>query len=555
MALEVGELHIAVPIPGINLPDLRFVGGQDGTVETLVGRAVIRVLIPFLDKVGIHGSVTVAAGGVRIAVLVRGLGGITEAKPFREAVVAVAGVREMDAPDGLLAVVAHPVQILVAGPGIEVDIILEAAGPFVGVHPDFTLVVLQVEFGDAGVRAVLQPGDHLGLGDTHHVGFLVEARVEQPHTAHQRLGGILGGTAGQVVVPGVAVFGGNHVDGRDEVVADRLVDLVHRSLGHVLHFGRQRQREAFIPLGHFPEPESAHEVRLAQVPVLVVTREKVVVHGGNGLQREVATENTIVVALPRGVVLVHGRGQQAVRRGRFLGARGAAAVQVVTGDHAAEQVDPEDTAAVQGMHRGVGRVDQLLRVLLRLGEGGGIGFLIVLRVQQAVDLVAAGNREDTGNQDVYNLFHMLSELEFDADAGHIDLRRRIETGVDAGRPAVTGGAGTDFRIHAVIAGDREEVLSRHENAEHLERKALEHLLEVIAQGDVADLDVIGILDEDVAVVAVALEVVVRTGGEARELVGGTLAGPVAGDQVVGEVLEVLEGELAVALHHLLAEGA
>ena len=143
-------------------------------------------------------------------------------------------------------------------------------------------------------------------------------------------------------------------------------------------------------------------------------------------------------------------------------------------------------------------------------------------------------------------------LEFDADTGHIDLGGRIETGVDAGRPGIAGGAGTDFRIHAVVSGESEEVLSGHENAEHLERKALEHLLEVVTQGDVADLDVVGVLDEDVAVVAVALEVVVRTGGVARELVGGTLAGPVAGGQVVGEVLEVLERELTVALHHLLA---
>ena len=175
------------------------------------------------------------------------------------------------------------------------------------------------------------------------------------------------------------------------------------------------------------------------------------------------------------------------------------------------------------MHGGVGRIDQLLRVLLGLREGGGIRFLIVLRIQQAVNLVAADNGQDASSQDEYNLFHMLSELEFDADTSHVNLGGRIETGVDTGRPAVAERASTDFRVHAVITGEGEEVLSGHEDAEHLERKALEHLLEVIAQGDVADLDVIGVLDEDVAVVAVALEIVVRTGGIARELVGGAFA--------------------------------
>ena len=103
---------------------------------------------------------------------------------------------------------------------------------------------------------------------------------------------------------------------------------------------------------------------------------------------------------------------------------------------------------------------------------------------------------------------MLSDLEFDADTSHENLRRRIETGVDAGRPAIHTGAGTHLGIHAVISGDRDEVLARHEDAELLERDLLEELLEVVSEGDVTNLDVIGVLDEDIAVVAVALEVVV-----------------------------------------------
>ena len=123
---------------------------------------------------------------------------------------------------------------------------------------------------------------------------------------------------------------------------------------------------------------------------------------------------------------------------------------------------------------------------------------------------------------------MLSDLEFDADTSHVYLGGRIETGIDTGGPAIAGGAGTDFRIHAVILGEGEKVLPCHEKSEHLERKLLDGSLEVISEGDVTDLEIIRILDEDVAVVTVALEVVVRTGGEAGELVGGTFACPITG---------------------------
>ena len=53
-----------------------------------------------------------------------------------------------------------------------------------------------------------------------------------------------------------------------------------------------------MPLGKDPEEEGSHEMGLTQVPILVVPREEVVIHGGDGLQREVAAEEGLVVALP-----------------------------------------------------------------------------------------------------------------------------------------------------------------------------------------------------------------------------------------------------------------
>ena len=50
--------------------------------------------------------------------------------------------------------------------------------------------------------------------------------------------------------------------------------------------------------GKDPEEEGSHEMGLTQVPILVVPREEVVIHGGDGLQREVAAEKGLVVALP-----------------------------------------------------------------------------------------------------------------------------------------------------------------------------------------------------------------------------------------------------------------
>ena len=138
-------------------------------------------------------------------------------------------------------------------------------------------------------------------------------------------------------------------------------------------------------------------MRLTQVPGLVVAREEVVVHGSDGLQRKVATMKAVVVALPRGVVLVHGRHEQTVGGRRFLGARGTAAVKVVTGDHTPEQIDSEYTTGVQGVHRRVGRIDQSFRTLLVCGEGLGVLFLIVCRIKQAVDLVAADDDSEQRN--------------------------------------------------------------------------------------------------------------------------------------------------------------
>ena len=394
MAREVGKLHFTL-VPGIGRCDFLLVGDQDAAVEALVGRAVIGILIPFPHEKRVHRGVAVAAGGVRIAVLVRRLGGIAEAEPFREAVVAGSGVREMDAPDGLLAVVAHPVEILLVGIGAEIDAVGKTAGPLVGVHPEFALVLLQVEFGDVRVGAFLEPGDHLGFGDAGHVALLIEARVEEPYAAHEGLGGVLRGAARQVVVLGVTIFGRDHGDGILEVRGDGCINLVNGSLGHVLHLGGKRQREGLPALGHLPKVESTHEVHLTQVPGLVVAREEVVVHLGDGLQGEVATEQTVVEALPDAVVLVAGRGEQTIVGRGLLGALGAGAVDVVAGDHAPEQVDLEDGACVQRMRRRVGRVDQLLCVLLGLGEGGGIRLRVVLRIEQAVKFLATDEGQET----------------------------------------------------------------------------------------------------------------------------------------------------------------
>ena len=204
----------------------------------------------------------------------------------------------MHAPDSLLTMVSNPVEVLMVHISIEVGAICNTAGILVGVRPDLARVVLQIELGDAGVGAVLKIGNDLGLGDTGHVVLLVESRIEQPHTTQQSLCRILRGTSGQVVVPRVSVFRRDEVDGLGEILGDGCIDLVDRCLGHILHLGGKRQREGFITLCKFPEPEASHEVSLTQIPVLVISREEVVIHGGDGFQGIVATEQSVVVALP-----------------------------------------------------------------------------------------------------------------------------------------------------------------------------------------------------------------------------------------------------------------
>ena len=252
----------------------------------------------------------------------------------------------MNAPDSLLAVVAYPVEVLAIDIGFKVRTIGDTAGILVGVRPDFARVVLQVKLGNARVSAILEPADDLGFGDACHIVLLVETSVEHPHATHEGLGGILRGTAGKIVVPGVTVLRRNEVDGLGEVIGNRRVDLVDGCLGHVLHLRRKRQRESFIPLGKFPQPETSHKVRLTQVPCLIVARKQIVIHRFDGLQREIAAVKSVIITLPGGIVLIHGRCEETVCGGSLLGARGAASVIVIACDHSTEQVDPEDTATV-----------------------------------------------------------------------------------------------------------------------------------------------------------------------------------------------------------------
>ena len=292
--------------------------------------------------------------------------------------------------------VAHPVEVLTADVGVEVGAIGEAAGILVGVAPDLARVVLQVELGDAGVGAVLEVADYLGLGDAGHGILLVEARVEQPHAAQKRLCGILRGTAGLVVLAGVTVLRRDEVDGGEEVVGNGLVDLVDGGVGRVLHFELERQREGLVTVGHDPEEEGAHEVGLTQVPVLVVALEEVVVHRLDGLEGVVAAVDTLIIAAPGGVVLVAGDLEQTVGGRSLGGGLGTVSVEVVAGDHVPEQGDAEDTAGVEGEHRIVGRVHELLRILLGLREGGGVRLLVVRRIEQVVDLVAGEDHQTCG---------------------------------------------------------------------------------------------------------------------------------------------------------------
>ena len=67
-------------------------------------------------------------------------------------------------------------------------------------------------------------------------------------------------------------------------------------------------------VGKCPEVEGPHEVGLAEIPVLVVSREEIVVHRRNRFDGKITAVKTLIVVYPRGVGLFSGNLKQAVCR-------------------------------------------------------------------------------------------------------------------------------------------------------------------------------------------------------------------------------------------------
>ena len=324
-------------------------------------------------------TVGIALGVERASIL----GGLAQTVVFRKAVethlvvaVGITGVTHLDREHDLLVLVRLPLQAVFAGVRIV------GSRPLVGVGPEVALVADQAE--TAVLDAILEPGDHLVLGDgaalgEGQVGLLVEAGVEQPHAGHQALGG----PPGHAAFAEVGILRGRTVgDGGLQVGSDLGVDLVRRGLGKVHGVRGQHQGDAAEDLGQVEIVERTKEISLAEkLPLHLVGAPGL--HVVHGRQRAVGAVDAHVAIFPTRLEPADAAVHQTVGSlGRRVGLA-AAAEAVVAGQVEEHERVFRDVLDV-GVHDAVDAVDHLNGIRLVDREVGGVLLGQALGIQKIV---------------------------------------------------------------------------------------------------------------------------------------------------------------------------